>query len=31
MVRRLDPDAAGKSDEELEPTPIDQRPAYPWD
>lgn len=31
MVRRLDPEAAGKSDEELEPAPIDQRPAYPWD
>ncbi len=31
LVRRLDPDAAGKSDEELEPTPLDQRPDYPWD
>ncbi|MBU2580840.1 MAG: 1-acyl-sn-glycerol-3-phosphate acyltransferase [Alphaproteobacteria bacterium] len=31
LVRRLDPDAAGKSDAELEPTPPDKRPAYPWD
>lgn len=31
MVRRLDPEAVDKSDEELEPTPTDLRPAYPWD
>lgn len=31
MVRRLSPDAAGKSDEELKPTPPDKRPNYPWD
>ncbi len=30
MVRRLAPDANGKSDEELEPTPLDERPNYPW-
>lgn len=31
MVRRLDPDALAKTDEELEPTPLDKRPNYPWD
>ncbi len=31
MVQRLAPDAAGKSDEELEPTPLDKRPNYPWE
>ncbi|MBU1210599.1 MAG: lysophospholipid acyltransferase family protein [Alphaproteobacteria bacterium] len=31
LVRRLDPAAAGKSDEDLEPTPPDKRPAYPWE
>ena len=31
MVRRLDPAAAGKSNKELEPTPADERPTYPWD
>lgn len=31
MVRRLDPEAAGKSDEDLQPTPLGERPAYPWD
>mgnify|MGYP001551571545 FL=1 len=31
MVRRLDPAAAAKSNKELEPTPVDERPTYPWD
>ncbi|MCH9807196.1 MAG: lysophospholipid acyltransferase family protein [Alphaproteobacteria bacterium] len=31
MVHRLDPEAAGKTDSQLEPTPLDQRPAYPWE
>jgi len=31
MVHRLDPAAAGKTNKELEPTPLDHRPAYPWD
>lgn len=31
MVRRLDPDALAKTDEELEPTSLDKRPNYPWD
>jgi len=31
MVHRLDPAAAGKTNKELEPTPLHHRPAYPWD
>lgn len=31
MVHRLDPARAGLPDEALEPTPLDQRPNYPWE
>ncbi len=31
MVQRLAPHARGLSDEALKPTPLDQRPNYPWD
>ncbi|MEQ8825283.1 MAG: 1-acyl-sn-glycerol-3-phosphate acyltransferase [Filomicrobium sp.] len=31
LVRRLAPDAVGKTDKELEPTPIENRPHYPWE
>ena len=30
MVQRLAPDAAGKSDETLMPTPASERPKFPW-
>ena len=31
LVRRLAPDAHGKSDEELAPTALEDRPSYPWE
>lgn len=31
MVQRLNPEAVGKSDKDLEPTPLDERPSYPWE
>jgi len=31
MVQRLAPHSKGKTDEELKPTPPDQRPNYPWE
>lgn len=31
MVHRLAPHANGKGDDDLRPTPLSERPRYPWD